>query len=358
MTYRAIERARHAIVRAARKPTSNLGVIGRLALVGAVTAAPSLAADSASHTRTFTIWPSAVATAGMAGVPVAQPPIDNSPGVLGLPAIAERAYRNAERLMAHSTPGCGLNWNLLAGIGRIESRHAFNGATDMHGTAVEPIFGPALDGSLPGNEVIVDGRSADGHITYARAMGPMQFLPSTWEIYAADGNGNGRSDPQNFFDSALAAARYLCSGDTDLRNRAQLIRAVLRYNNSMAYTQNVLGWAEAYLTGVEPVNLPAITAPPRPSVYVQTIAQPAEAATADDTPEPKARHNQTRTGNPGGSPPAVSGSGAGASSQVGNGRDVGARSTSRSTGAAKVSGGGGPGVKVGNGRGGGARGGR
>ena len=358
MTNRAIERARHAIVSASRKPVFRLGVIGRLALVGAVTAAPSLAAAAVSPAQTFTIWPSAVATASMAPAPVARAPIDNSPGVLGLPAIAERAYRNAERLTAQTTPGCGLSWNLLAGIGRIESRHAFDGATDIHGTAVEPIFGPALDGSLPGNEIIVDGRGADGQIRYARAMGPMQFLPTTWAIYAADGNGNGRSDPQNFFDAALAAARYLCSGDLDLRDRSQLVRAVLRYNYSMAYTKNVLAWAEAYLTGVEPVNLPAITAPPRPPVYTQTIAQPAEAA-ADDSSESKPRRSQSRTGSP--STAAVTGgggSGAGASSQVGNGRNVGARSTSRSTGSAKVSSGSGPGVKVGNGRVGGSRSGR
>jgi membrane-bound lytic murein transglycosylase B len=36
-----------------------------------------------------------------------------------------------------------------------------------------------LDGTLPGNEVIVQS-NADGQVTYARAMGPMQFLPGTW----------------------------------------------------------------------------------------------------------------------------------------------------------------------------------
>jgi len=37
--------------------------------------------------------------------------------------------------------------------------------------------------------------------------------------------------------------------------------AILRYNNSMAYAQNVLGWAAAYATGVVPVDLPPITGP-------------------------------------------------------------------------------------------------
>ena len=69
--------------------------------------------------------------------------------------MALAAYRNAERMMATADPGCGVSWNLLAGIGRIESMHANGGATDPRGTAVNPIYGPALDGTLPGNEVIV-----------------------------------------------------------------------------------------------------------------------------------------------------------------------------------------------------------
>ncbi|HEX2211869.1 MAG TPA: lytic murein transglycosylase, partial [Mycobacterium sp.] len=140
----------------------------------------------------------------------------NSPGALGIPAMALAAYRNAERMMASAYPGCGVSWNLLAGIGRIESMHANGGATDSRGTAVRPIFGPALDGTLPGNEVIVQSRTAD-RITYARAMGPMQFLPGTWSRYASDGDGDGKADVQNLYDSTLAAARYLCSGNLNLR---------------------------------------------------------------------------------------------------------------------------------------------
>lgn len=58
------------------------------------------------------------------------PMIVNSPGALGIPAMALSAYRNAELKMAAAAPGCGVSWNLLAGIGRIESMHANGGATD------------------------------------------------------------------------------------------------------------------------------------------------------------------------------------------------------------------------------------
>jgi membrane-bound lytic murein transglycosylase B len=195
----------------------------------------------------------------------APPPavVVNSPGTLRIPAMALSAYRNAERMMAAAVPGCGVSWNLLAGIGRIESMHANGGATDARGTAVRPIYGPTLDGTLPGNEIIVQSRTAD-RVTYARAMGPMQFLPGTWSRYASDGDGDGKADVQNVFDSSLAAARYLCSGGLNLRDQSQVMAAILRYNNSVAYARNVLGWAAAYATGVVPVDLPPIVGPVPP----------------------------------------------------------------------------------------------
>jgi membrane-bound lytic murein transglycosylase B len=144
--------------------------------------------------------------------------IVNSPGALDIPEIALAAYRNAEQKMAVEAPGCGVSWNLLAGIGRIESGHARGGAVDARGTAVVPIYGPALDGTMPGNEVIIQS-SVGNRVSYARAMGPMQFLPGTWARYASDGKGDGVADPQNLFDATLAAARYLCTGGLSLSDQ-------------------------------------------------------------------------------------------------------------------------------------------
>ncbi|WP_078278759.1 lytic transglycosylase domain-containing protein [Mycobacteroides franklinii] len=195
---------------------------------------------------------------------VAPPPpgILMAPGGLGIPKIALDAYQNAERMMAKAEPGCGVSWNLLAGIGRIESGHANNGATDVKGRVIRPIYGPTLDGTLPGNEVIIDHEESrtQGSQVYVRAIGPMQFLPSTWSRYASDGDGDGKADPQNVFDASLAAARYLCSGGLNLRDHSQVMSAILRYNNSVAYAQNVLAWAAGYATGVIPLNLPPLTA--------------------------------------------------------------------------------------------------
>ncbi|MBB4854965.1 membrane-bound lytic murein transglycosylase B [Mycobacteroides chelonae] len=225
-------------------------------------AAPTQAETGQLNLVTVMRPPTKYRVAPSAAVAPAPPGIVRAPGGLGVPKIALDAYQNAERMMAKAAPGCGVSWNLLAGIGRIESGHANNGATDVKGRVVRPIYGPSLDGSLPGNEVIVDHEQSrsQGSRVYVRAMGPMQFLPSTWNHYASDGDGDGKADPQNVFDASLAAARYLCSGGLNLRDRSQTMSAILRYNNSVAYAQNVLAWAAGYATGVTPLNLPPLTA--------------------------------------------------------------------------------------------------
>ncbi|MFE4502917.1 lytic transglycosylase domain-containing protein [Rhodococcus sp. NPDC056743] len=173
---------------------------------------------------------------------------------LGIPEIVLNAYRSAELVMMTEAPGCGVPWHLLAGIGRIESGHANGGRTTSVGTTVTPIFGPVLDGRLAGNQIITDTDKGliDGDPTHDRAVGPMQFIPSTWAHYASDGNGDGVTDPNNVFDAALSAAKYLCSGGLDLRNLDQETKAVLRYNNSAAYAANVIMWSTAYKSGVLP----------------------------------------------------------------------------------------------------------
>lgn len=272
--------ARRRAGKALRKPAAGVFILAPLVLAGAVGATSPALQHSVSNAAVTPLaavqtsprnpaGPSVVAVKKspsafrIAASTVSSPPpavVVNSPGSLKIPAMALSAYRNAERMMAAAVPNCGVSWNLLAGIGRIESGHASGGATDSRGTAVTPIYGPALDGTLAGNEVIELSRSAN-RVTYARAMGPMQFLPGTWARYASDGDGDGRADVQNLYDSTLAAARYLCSGGLNLRDPSQVMSAILRYNNSVAYARNVLSWAGGYATGVVPVDLPPINGP-------------------------------------------------------------------------------------------------
>ncbi|MGI5218473.1 lytic transglycosylase domain-containing protein [Nocardia sp. CA-290969] len=168
-----------------------------------------------------------------------------------IPAVAVAAYQHSAEVLGAESPACGLPWTLLAGIGRIESGHAFGAPADDAGNPVEPIYGPVLDGTLDGNEIITDTDDGvlDGTTTHDRAVGPMQFIPETWQYYASDGNGDGVTDPQNIFDAALAAGRYLCDGGTELAHREQRERAILRYNNSVAYVVSVLAAEQAYREG-------------------------------------------------------------------------------------------------------------
>ncbi|MFF3566248.1 lytic transglycosylase domain-containing protein [Nocardia jiangxiensis] len=182
-------------------------------------------------------------------------------GPLGMPGVAYAAYQNAEHILAQEDPNCHMSWSMLAGIGQIESHQAY-GKLDADGNPIEPIYGPVLDGSLYGNNVVpeTDGGALDGMASYARAVGPMQFLPDTYRKYAGDARGSGISDPQNIYDASLTAGKYLCEGGLDMRDLSQQSRAIMRYNNSMAYVANVMAWETAYRTGVTPhaADLPTI----------------------------------------------------------------------------------------------------
>lgn len=177
----------------------------------------------------------------------------------GIPNVALNAYRVAADRMAHVQPSCGIDWALLAGIGREESDHGrFGGARlNPDGTTTPHIVGPALDGV--GNQYIAaphDGYALDGDRTYTHALGPMQFIPQTWAVYGVDANGDGRADVFNINDAALGAARYLCANGGNLRTPAGQVRAVLAYNHSDQYVSQVLALADAYRLGLPVKGIP------------------------------------------------------------------------------------------------------
>ncbi|HEY8544260.1 MAG TPA: lytic transglycosylase domain-containing protein, partial [Acidimicrobiales bacterium] len=173
-------------------------------------------------------------------------------GTSGIPEVALRAYTRAQETMAVTDPGCGISWSLLAAIGRVESNHGRYGGAELRadGYGTRKIRGIPLDGR-PGIALIrdTDDGTLDGDPVYDRAVGPMQFIPTSWWAVAADGNGDGRRDPDNIFDAALGSATYLCAGDADLRDRAQRAQAVFRYNHSQDYVDTVMALADAYERG-------------------------------------------------------------------------------------------------------------
>jgi membrane-bound lytic murein transglycosylase B len=164
----------------------------------------------------------------------------------GIPAPAVRAYANAQ---LSEPQGCEVGWTTLAGIGWVESKHGTIGGRTLaeDGHSSRPVLGPALDGrdfaairATPASTVW------HGDPAWDHAVGPLQFIPSTWETWGADGDGDGAADPNDLDDAAFTAARYLCADGHDLTTGAGWADAVFGYNHAQSYVDAVYAAATAY----------------------------------------------------------------------------------------------------------------
>jgi hypothetical protein len=164
----------------------------------------------------------------------------------GIPEPAVAAYGAATLGLSDS---CRLGWTTLAGIGWVESHHGTMGDRTLgeDGRPSTPILGPALDGdgfaAIPATP---ETTAMHGDPDWDRAMGPMQFIPSTWATWARDGDGDGTTDPQDIDDAAAAAAAYLCGTGYDVTTGAGWSQAVFAYNHSADYVNAVYAAAAAY----------------------------------------------------------------------------------------------------------------
>ena len=141
-------------------------------------------------------------------VPVTVPttlPVDSS-----VPAGRPTSYLGL--FQASAAQYCpGLSWAVLAAIGQIESADGQN-------------MGPSTAG----------------------ALGPMQFLPSTWAIWGIDGFGDtGPPNVMNPFDAVPSAAHMLCA-DGAAQGGQQLRQAIFDYNHATWYVDEVLTLAAEY----------------------------------------------------------------------------------------------------------------
>jgi membrane-bound lytic murein transglycosylase B len=169
-----------------------------------------------------------------------------------IPQAALAAYQRAEAVINKADPGCSIPWELIAAIGRVESDHGRYGGNslDDQGVARPGIYGIALNGKNNTQDISdTDGGQYDNDTRHDRAVGPMQFIPSTWSVVGVDGDSDGTRNPQDVDDAALATAVYLCSGDDDLSTEKGQRASVYRYNHSNDYVDLVLSIMRAYMDG-------------------------------------------------------------------------------------------------------------
>ncbi|MEH0842726.1 lytic murein transglycosylase [Micromonospora sp. CPCC 205711] len=203
-----------------------------------------------------TLLPGGVAPTAPVGAPATGRPADALAGwarttgaKVGIAPVAMQAYGYAELVLAQTNRSCQLSWTTLAAIGYVESRHGqANGATLKPDGRAEPeIIGDPLDGQGGRSRIIDTDRGLfDRDTVYDRAIGPMQFIPTTWQEIGADADNDGRKDPHDLDDAALAAARYLCAGGRNMTIPGDWWGAILSYNDVRPYAQAVFDTANRY----------------------------------------------------------------------------------------------------------------
>jgi membrane-bound lytic murein transglycosylase B len=171
--------------------------------------------------------------------------------LVDVPLVALEAYGYAELVVAQTTSGCHLSWTTLAAIGKVESNHgSFKGSTLYpDGQALPSIIGPPLDGK-DGRQPIADTDfgQLDNDTRWDHAVGPMQFIPSTWRSQAVDADNDGIRNPHDIDDAALAAANYLCSNGRNLATPQGWWDAIAAYNVPRSYGELVFQAANDYGT--------------------------------------------------------------------------------------------------------------
>jgi cell wall-associated NlpC family hydrolase len=131
-----------------------------------------------------------------------------------------------------AAPTCpGLPWQVLAGIGTVESDNGQSAAPGVHSGA-----------------------------NFAGAEGPMQFEPATFTEYAVDADPGQPLSPYDPQDAIWTAAAMLCANGARSGTTAGIRQAVYAYNHATWYVNEVLAWAAKYAQPVEesPVAAQAI----------------------------------------------------------------------------------------------------
>lgn len=202
-----------------------------------------------------------------------------------LPVAALNAYERAEQVIGSVRPGCHLSWPVLAAVGQVESDHGRSSGGDLgiDGTSSRAVRGAVLDGSGSTAKVAdTDGGQLDGVTRWDRAVGPMQFLPSTWIAVRVDGDDDGVRSADDIDDASLAAAVFLCAWGDDLSSPSGATKALAHFSSTPGFAPAVLSLARTYEAGSYLTVAWSSIAIPTWSTSVTPAAVPAVAPLAQD----------------------------------------------------------------------------
>ena len=135
-------------------------------------------------------------------------PVPSAEAQADIPPLYLALYRQAASRF-------GLDWAILAGIGRVECDHGRDPAPSC---------------------------TVEGQLNHAGAGGPAQFLVSTWQRYGISATGHGPPDMWRPADAILSMANYLHAAGAPGDYR----RAIYAYNHAWWYVADVLAWAQRY----------------------------------------------------------------------------------------------------------------
>ena len=215
-----VQRARHLVLGSSVSAQGLRPVASRIG-AGAVFAVPGVdVVTSRATARSLGVVPSSALLlnapgSGIRGLQNAVRDVVGRGAILSVlrqqQVVVHRKPKTYRDLYIDSARYCpGLRWQVLAAIGQVESGHGRN-------------VGPSTAG----------------------ALGPMQFLPSTWAYSGVDGDGDGKADIMNPYDAVPAAALYLCRAGA-ANGEQGLYDAVFSYNHADWYVKLVLDLAARY----------------------------------------------------------------------------------------------------------------
>jgi hypothetical protein len=195
----------------------------------------------------------ALACAGVLGLLILVPVVLSGGAASSQPAPAAGDIpQNLLALYVRAAEPCGMPWEVLAAVGKVETDHGRS--------------------TLPG---------VHSGTNHAGAAGPMQFLATTWTTYGRDGDGDGDRDVYSPADAIAGAAAYLCANG--VADPARVRDALWHYNHDEAYVEQVLRIAASYTALL---GAAGAYRHPLPSVAMGTTPAPHHDYPALDLPAP------------------------------------------------------------------------